>query len=124
MRHLPLNEVAYRLAREVACVQCYQRPPGSESLGPEVPRACEPRCPLFANLPRLMSLAQEVGDRPGDYEDAVRNSVCGACHLRPTSGDFCADYGARTCPVSRYSGQVLDAFLRVVHHPGAGAAMG
>ena len=118
MRHLPLNEVAHRLTREVACVQCCQRPPGSESLGPEVARACEAGCPLFANLPRLMSLALEVADQPGDWEGAVRNSVCGACHLKPTAGDFCADFAARTCPLSRYSGQVLAALQVVVDRVG------
>ena len=121
MQHLPLNEVAHRLTREVACVHCYQRPPWSEMLSPEVPRACEAGCPLFANLPRLMSLARDMVDQSGDWELAVRNGVCGACRLRPTSGDFCADYAARTCPLSRYSGQVLAALQSVVDWRGASA---
>ena len=114
MRHLPLNEVARRLAREVACVQCYQRPAGSDALGTEVARWCESSCPLFAHLPALVALARTVGDNPGDCEQCVKNSVCNACHLRPTAGDFCAEYANRTCALSRYSGKVVAALQGVL----------
>jgi hypothetical protein len=114
MRNLPLNEVARRLTRELACVRCHQRPPGSEMLGPEVSRACELDCPLFVHLPRLMALSGRVGDRPGDCEVAVRTTVCGACRMRPTSGEFCADYDNRACPLSRYVGDVVAGLQRVL----------
>ena len=113
MRHLPISDVTLRLVREVACTRCSDRPPGSESLGPEVARACEGACPLFFHLPTLVRLAPEVGDEPGAFEAAVTSRVCGGCQLRPTRGDFCADYLARTCPVSRYSGDVLAALRRL-----------
>jgi hypothetical protein len=113
MQHLPINDVTLRLVREVACVQCSDRPPGSELLGPEVARPCEGRCPLFFHLPTLVRLARQVGDTPGACEAAVANHVCAGCKLRPTHGDFCADFLARTCPVSRYSSDVLAALHRL-----------
>ena len=124
MRHLPVNDVAHRLAREVACTQCYKRPAGSEALGPEVARSCEPSCPLFQYLPSLVAVASTVGDRPGDFETGVREQVCTGCRLRPSSGEFCADYGARTCPVSRYSGDVLAALQRCATGHGGGIYSG
>ena len=114
MRHLPLNDVARRLAREVACVRCYQRPPGSETLGPEAPRTCEAACPLFAHLPTLVALSGHVGDRPGDCETTVRLKVCGVCHLRPSSGEYCAEYENRTCPLSRYADDVVTGLQRIL----------
>ena len=121
MRHLPLSEVTHRLVREVACVRCYQRPPGSEMFGPEVSRACESDCPLFAHLPRLIALSGRVGDRPGDCEQTVRLAVCGACRLRPTAGEYCADFETRECPLSRYAGDVVAGLQRIVgSRPAAG----
>ena len=114
MWHLPLNEIASRVAREVACARCSDRPSGSEALGPEVPRSCEVRCPLFVHLPKLIALAATVGDQPGDCDRGVRDVVCATCRLRPAAGEFCPDYGARSCPLSRYSGDVLAALQRVV----------
>ena len=76
-------------------------------------RTCEGGCPLFFHLPTLVRLAREVGDEPGACENAVARHVCDGCQLRPTHGDFCADYLARTCPVSRYSGEVIDALQRL-----------
>ena len=109
MQHLPIDTVARRVTRQVACMTCYQRPPGSESLGPDVARACEGTCPLFFHLPTLVRLAVEVGDTPGDWEATVKQSVCQGCGLRPTSGEYCADYESRACPMSRYAGDVLAA---------------
>lgn len=114
MQHLPINEVAHRLAREIACMRCYQRPAGSEALGPAVARVCQESCPLFIHLPVLIQQAARLDDTPGSYESVVKTSVCGGCELRPTSGEYCADYEARTCPVSRYSGELLGALQHVV----------
>jgi len=113
MRHLPVNEIARRLAREIACTRCAERPPGSEALGPEVARPCETECPLFIYLPTLIRLARQVDDTPGACESGVKRSVCADCRLRATSGDFCADYDARTCPLSTYSHDVLNALGRI-----------
>jgi len=122
MRHLPVNEIVHRLTREIACTRCPERPPGSEALGPEVARPCETACPLFIYLPTLVRLARQVDDTPGACESGVKRSVCADCRLRPTSGDFCADYDARTCPLSAYSHDVLNALGRVPGLDDIGAA--
>jgi hypothetical protein len=113
MQHLATNDVERRLVREVACTKCYQRPPGSESLGPEVPRMCEASCPLFYHLPTLARLARQVGNIPGECEIAVKDLACSGCRLRETFGDYCADYGARTCPLSRHSAEVISALQKL-----------
>jgi hypothetical protein len=114
MQHLPIDEVARRLVREVACTKCERRPPRSGGLGPEVSRACEVSCPLFFHLPLLVQLAGQVDDRPGSCEMAVKSRVCASCSLAPTAGEYCADYAARSCPLSRYSRDVLGALQRAV----------
>ena len=113
MRHLAITDVALRLVRKVACTQCDQRPTGSAALGPEVSRACEVTCPLFLHLPALVRLAGEVGDASGACDAVLKESVCGGCRLSPTAGEFCAEYSARACPLSRYGADVLDALRRV-----------
>lgn len=114
MRHLPLNEIASRVARQVACARCSDRPQGSEALGPEVARPCEATCPLFVHLPKLVTLAATVSDGPDDWERGLKDAVCATCRLRPSAGEFCPDYAARTCPLSRYSGDVIGALQHVV----------
>jgi hypothetical protein len=114
MQHLPITEVQRRLVREIACVSCYQRPRGSEALGPQVVRACEVSCPLFFHLPKLARLASQVGDRPGECEAAVQDQICQGCILKESAGDYCADYGARTCPLSRFSAAVIARLQRMM----------
>ena len=114
MQHLPITEVERRLVREIACVSCYQRPPGSEVLGPQVARTCEPTCSLFFHLPKLVRLASQVGERPGECEAAVKDQICQGCTLKESAGDYCADYGARTCPLTRYSAAVIARLQRMM----------
>jgi hypothetical protein len=114
MQHLPITEVEHRLVREIACVSCYQRPPGSEALGPQVARTCEGTCPLFLHLPRLARLANQVGDRPGECDAAVKDQICQGCILKESAGDYCPDYSARTCPLSRYSTAVISRLQRIL----------
>ena len=113
MRHLPIMDVARRLVREAACMQCSDRPAGREALGPEMARSCEGSCPLFFHLPALLRLARQVGDEPGACDAAVADHICALCRLRATLGDFCADFAARTCPLSRYSRDVVAALQRL-----------
>lgn len=114
MRHLPIAETEKRLVREIACVDCYHRPKGSETLGPQVPRSCEGQCPIFVHLPKLVQLAGHIGDRPGETERAVKDQVCMGCGLSESSGDYCADYTARTCPLSRYSAAIVSRLQRLM----------
>jgi hypothetical protein len=91
------------------CVQCYQRPLGSESLAANVPRSCEMSCPLFINLDNLHALARRgVDPAPGAYEHAMRDYVCAECHASATAGDYCTLNLTRGCPLSRYMVKALD----------------
>ncbi|NOG55531.1 MAG: hypothetical protein HND57_14625 [Planctomycetes bacterium] len=44
----------------------------------------------------------------GAYEAAINELVCQNCKSSPTAGDYCADGQIRSCPLSRYSGDVVD----------------
>ena len=116
MPHLPILNVEHRLVREIACVHCYQRPPGSEAFDPSVPRPCETKCSLFYHLPTLVEIARRVDDTPGSCERALKARVCSKCKLSPTAGSFCAEYANRTCALSRYAADVVAALQRVLVH--------
>lgn len=97
-----------RAIRGSVCAVCYQRPRGSESLGNNVPRACEPACPIFNRLPDLYRIAvHDDTARAGELEQRIRSAICSACSLAPTAGEFCAEYQNRTCPLSRFAVEVV-----------------
>lgn len=116
MQHQPIMDVLRRAIRAKVCTACYQRPPGSEALAPDVPRNCEPLCPIFASAPRLVNVAVLCARAPASYEERVRDLVCARCTIAPTAGDYCAEFQARTCPLSRYAREVLDLIEQVVLH--------
>ncbi len=97
-----------RAVRCQVCAHCHRRPKGSESLGPKVPRACEPACAIFLHLPELEAIAAKHANEPGAYEKAICDGICPACKLTPSAGDFCADQMARTCPLAAYGKQVIE----------------
>jgi len=100
-----------RAIRGAICPLCYQRPHGSESLGNDVPRACQPHCPIFMNLPALYRIAvHDDTSAPGALETRIRESICPNCTLAPTHGDFCAEFQNRTCPLSRF---LIDVVLLI-----------
>ncbi len=114
MQNLPSLEVMQCAIRTRICVQCYQRPEGSESQGPTVPRECEPQCTIFIHLPTLRQIVDTTHDpalRP--YETAIYEMVCQQCEASPTSGDFCADRTTQSCPLSRYTAMVIDTLERL-----------
>lgn len=109
MQNLPAPELAQRAIRSRICVQCWQRPAGSESLPPTQPRSCEPACPIFENLPSLHRIARAIKDDSiAPYEQAMRRMICEQCEASPDSGEFCGDRTTRSCPLSRYAGEVVD----------------
>jgi hypothetical protein len=115
MRHAPLHIVAQQAIRGQVCPQCTQRPAGSETLGPNVPRACEPHCAVFVHLKLLLHIAAAT-DQPtlAPYERAIQDAVCQRCTLSPTAGDFCAERVLQHCPLSRQMGQVIQTLQQVV----------
>jgi hypothetical protein len=118
MQHPTATQTAQRLTRALICTKCPRRPAGSESLGPLDPRSCEPTCALFVYLPQLQQIAGQNDPVPGDYERSLKDTVCGKCRLSPTAGDYCADYLARSCPLSTYAGEVIGALEGLRAHAG------
>ena len=50
---------------------------------------------------------------------AVREQACSNCHLATTAGDECVEFANRTCPLSRFSAEVvtlIEALRRWQHH--------
>jgi hypothetical protein len=115
MPRKPLIELATCDIREKVCTRCYQRPKGSESQGPLVARSCEADCPIFISLPQLMGLAAIPAGLSA--ESVMRESVCQTCECSASAGDYCADRLARTCPLSRYAGDVLEIVEEVQQTP-------
>lgn len=102
--------IAQKSLRSTVCPTCHRRQPENEQW-PDVtqPRPCEPSCTIFINLPKLMRIAHNVESPDlGAYEAAINELVCQNCKSSPTAGDYCADGQIRSCPLSRYSGDVVD----------------
>jgi len=112
MQHKPVLEVAKLAVRSTICPKCYQRPFGSESLGPAVARSCEPRCSIFLSLPQIET-AIEQADPNLSPDGVMRRFVCQTCTASPTAGDYCAEGLARTCPLSRYAGELLQVLSSI-----------
>ena len=108
MQHHTTDDVLRRAVRGRVCPTCYQRPKGSDFDPPHVARNCEPLCPIFLNLPRLVEVAAVCAAAPIAFEHSVKDLICARCTLAPSSGEYCAEYMARTCPLSRYARDVLE----------------
>jgi hypothetical protein len=119
MQHLPTLEVAQLAVRSKICTKCYQRPIGSETLGASVPRSCESRCTVFLGLGELLVAVRKA---PADAspDQIMKKFVCPTCQVSASGGDFCAQGEMRSCPLSRYGGEVLqileDLRHRYQHH--------
>jgi len=106
MRHDPRLDVIRRGVREKICTICYQRPPGSESLPHDTPRACEPNCTIFTNLHELSRIARH-GENYKSDERQVLECICTHCEVVKSAGDFCVERLTRACPLSRYQLDVI-----------------
>jgi hypothetical protein len=106
-RKLTMDSIE-RAVRGAVCPACYQRPPGSETLGNDVPRSCQGQCPIFLNLPKLYRIAvHKDTSTPGALDKQIKDTICPDCTVSPTHGEFCAEFMARTCPLSRFSAEVV-----------------
>jgi len=114
MQHAPILEVARHAIRGAVCTRCYQRPPGSEAHGPQVPRSCEGRCTIFAYLTKVWGLAHQAAD-PWllPYELAMKERICSHCTVSPSPGDYCGSRVAAECPLNRYLSEVIEVVTRV-----------
>jgi hypothetical protein len=73
MRRLsPSLDVLKRALRVKVCATCPNRPPGSECLGCDEPRACEARCPIFVHLPQIKAIGEQVDTMIASRERILR----------------------------------------------------
>jgi hypothetical protein len=108
MEHVLTDQIVRQALRGEICTVCPLRPPGSESLGPEVARSCEIGCPIFTNLEPLKAIAAAGQENPlVAYERAIREQVCQKCTASVTAGDYCYEGFSRTCPLSIMAPNVL-----------------
>jgi hypothetical protein len=111
-QHNPKLNLMQRAIRAKICVKCYERPARSESWLPTQERTCEAKCGIFENLPRLIGIAVRPDPPRTSLDVLVRNSICIRCTVSDSAGDYCASNLARTCPLSRYSQDVIDVLRR------------
>jgi hypothetical protein len=79
------------------------------------PRSCEPTCTIFLGLPKLVG-ATAHGPLDESPDEAMQRVVCPTCHASASAGEYCTDRMDRTCPLSRYSAdviQILEDLVRV-----------
>lgn len=116
MQHKQILKLAEAAIRSNVCTKCYQRPIGSESLGPEVARACEPSCMVFLSIPNLLVAEGERATHSA--ERAILNVVCQTCAQSLAAGDYCPDHLTRVCPLSRYAADVIEVLDKLQReHP-------
>ena len=73
MRHLsPTLDMLKRALRVKVCANCPHLPPGSECLGSDVARSCEPHCPIFVHLPQIKAIGEQVDTMIASRERVLR----------------------------------------------------
>jgi len=73
MRHLSPNlDMLRRALRVKVCADCPRRPPGSECLDCDTPRACETHCPIFIHLPQIKAIGEQVDTMIASRERVLR----------------------------------------------------
>ena len=72
--------------RSRICRRCYLRPPGSRCHGPDVRRACEASCAIFAALPQVHQIGRYHDPMVQPYEEALRRLYRGVCRNGARSG--------------------------------------
>lgn len=98
-----------RHLREAICVKCVFRPAGSDVLPGTMPRECEPKCQVFANVPQLIRVALGTrGSTMGPYERACQDLVCSQCQASPTHGDYCSERATERCPLAMYLADAVE----------------
>jgi len=108
MQYLPQIELARRALRGTICPTCYQRPSHSEALAPTIARSCEPQCPVFKYIDRLMAVARASAANAATHDDlAILDDVCNKRCTAPTAGDYCSERLRGTCPLSLFAGQAI-----------------
>ena len=107
----PALNVVRHMVRDAVCRRCIARPTGSESLAPDVPRSCEATCPVFARLPRLQRLAEQVDPMLRSRARVLEKDIlwdCGGPEVAKTNRSTALDADQR-CLLSRNARAVAAA---------------
>jgi hypothetical protein len=116
MQNLTSSSKIANALRAQICTICSSRPEGSERLNSRIPRSCQAKCTIFINLDKLIRICDRIDDQSlTPYERATQELVCDTCQRCPSAqpaGDYCSDRFGRTCPLSRYLGDVVSVIER------------
>lgn len=103
MEHASPLETRRRALRAKICTSCFKRPEGCDAWSADQGRDCEPQCPIFINLPRLLQIVHRYHtDSIEPYDHAIAEEICGRCEVSPSPGDYCPDRKQAFCPLARY----------------------
>ena len=106
LRTLPSPEIFKNEMRHRVCRVCPFRPPHTEALGPQIPRRCEAKCPLFLHLPMLRKIALLTDPMLRSRRWTLQQWVGRLCEEDPrlVSG-----------PLNRNLDRALDTVSRLLH---------
>ena len=101
----PTFDVLKHGLRQDICHRCRWRPPGSEALPADVPRACEAGCSVFRHLPALARTARLLDPMLRSQELTLRHRI----------QDLCREDSGGTCPLRHYREQVALVLAEAFH---------
>jgi hypothetical protein len=110
VRSEPSLEVLRHELRQHVCRDCRWRPAGSETLGPDVPRSCEPACTVFRGLPALARAARLMDPMLRPPRLTLQHRIRDLCEQR----DPFARAGPGHCPLRLYGRQVAMVLARTI----------
>jgi hypothetical protein len=99
---IPSLDVLQQDVRRRICGHCYLRPSRSEALGPEVVRACEETCPIFAHLRMLRRIGSNLDAMLCSRAEVLGRIIDQACAKCDSPGSG---------PLRRYRDEVIDTVL-------------
>jgi hypothetical protein len=96
-----------RLLRLRICRKCQWRPSGSAADGPDTPRTCEARCPVFAQLELLLAIAKYLDPMVGSTEGAVNRVIARLPETEARLGKLRTARMEQDNPFNRYHAEII-----------------
>lgn len=106
LRQFPTLDLVRHTVRGAVCPHCLSRPAGSEALGPDEPRACEPGCPVFESLPVLKRAAEQLDPMLRSREASLRHLIGRLCDDRERRGVTDGTIAMHNCPLRRHASRI------------------
>jgi hypothetical protein len=105
----PTLDLVRHTVRGTICPHCLSRPAGSEMLGPDVPRSCEPGCPVFESLPLLKRAAEQLDPMLRPRETSLRHLISRLCDDRKRRAGTGGGAATANCPLRRHAPRIARA---------------